>query len=740
MTINIILMISVILAFSFFATISYSDSYAQLQSCSIELLSGQEIMHPGEFLHLKSNFNSNNEVDYTWKIDGPVTKDYDDLTQESTLLGASRNLEEPTPITPADLKQEDLSFYWNLDPTDAERSISLEIKNNNNSVLCKETKNFIVQMGNDINNQAEDFYVEENHPKSLDRYGPTNVLSEHNSWHINNSFWEDPDYTEGSLFFDFHNLFLAHFDKFREHFGYKKIEQWDPSKRIDTGIDIDHNDRSIFGYRPDSLPSWFKPHPGVDDELLPDRQKINFDDGTPIDCEIVEEDRDGIQDELEDFDTNQNLLGCILSSSYHDERHGAVGGRGGDMNDPATAPQDPIFWRLHKFIDNVSQNHTKLTNQNIVPVSLDAEAAGISRINEESEPPRVFSQNPFRLYPYLTSLPTITEQEKYLFGEIGIPAISAEFNEPVTGVQAKDFTVNGSPATNVSGTAQGPYVFIGFDYPKAGPINVTLSSGNITDTQGNNFEGTSWKYYLVESEIDKDKDGIQDGIEVNTLKTNPRSNDTDGDGISEGLELINPCLSPVVNDVHRMTIANMNHDNASGLEPPLDHDADGLSNVKEVTELHTDPCDVNSGIDSSSEGLTSRESNNITDTENNLPFMLFLKRSGGLTGDEKLLYIDSLSSKLMMVDNGQLITNELDKDMMDNIKRIVNSSLIFDANTYYPAPTGSTDYKEFMAAATLNGRANSVYWTEVSTDVPDELTNLPYILDYIFGGSQLKNE
>lgn len=107
---NVILTILVVFTLPVLFTILYSESYAQLQSCSIEVVSGQESMHPGEFLHLKSNFNTNNEGIYTWTIEGPVTKDYDDLTQDSNLLGASRNLEEPTPITPTDLKQAELSF------------------------------------------------------------------------------------------------------------------------------------------------------------------------------------------------------------------------------------------------------------------------------------------------------------------------------------------------------------------------------------------------------------------------------------------------------------------------------------------------------------------------------------------------------------------------------------------------------------------------------------------------------
>ena len=328
------------------------------------------------------------------------------------------------------------------------------------------------------------------------------------------------------------------------------------------------------------------------------------------------------QDALGDFPSDLKLLGCSLTDPYHDIRHGTVGG---DMNNPATAPIDPIFWNLHKFVDQVADNRT---NARVIETGFDG-SSGLSDANgSDTDPPRVFSQNPFRLYPYITSLPVITEEEKYLFGSTGMHAISAEFNEPVIGVKASDFTVNGSPATNISGAGSGPYVFIGFEYPGLGDVNVTLSSGNITDLAGNVFEGSTWNYSLIERTNDTDKDGIQNAIEVDVLRTNPTSNDTEGDGIEDGLEIINPCLDPLVNDKNEMTISFMSdHLDSAGLESQLDHDSDGIGNAEEVVEQKTDPCESDLLLNDTSEGIMNMDTEKSEMVSDDL-FVLSMKRFG----------------------------------------------------------------------------------------------------------------
>ena len=68
--------------------------------------------------------------------------------------------------------------------------------------------------------------------------------------------------------------------------------------------------------------------------------------------------------------------------------------------------------------------------------------------------------------------------------------------------------MNGSPATGVSGSDAGPYVFTGFAPPAAPPpdgttpVSLVLGAGTIRDRDGNGFAGDTW-----ENTIEPDRDG-----------------------------------------------------------------------------------------------------------------------------------------------------------------------------------------------------------------------------------------
>ncbi|MPZ07635.1 MAG: hypothetical protein GEU26_14665 [Nitrososphaeraceae archaeon] len=518
-------------------------------------------------------------------------------------------------------------------------------------------------------------------------------------------------------------------------------------------IDVNHDNREVSGtpYFPflaKSLPEWFKVHAGNDSSAIRNAS------GT--DCERRYQNANGaVENSLEDFDSNRMLLGCVLTSPFHNTVHRDVGqridrdGNGqfttnelGDMRKAATAPLDPIFWRFHKFVDEVSLNRTSLDVERTlfaaVPSPPPSVMASLSRqIDNDISPPQLISQNPFRLNPFITDLPRISQQEKDLFGITGVEAISVEFSEPVSGVKPADFSVNGSFAKHVNGTGSGPYVFIGFDPPGLGPVNIKMSAGNITDTSGNMFGGDSWNYFIVEKDQDQDSDGARDDIEVDILLTNPMVNDTDEDTILDGFEATSSCLDPLSDDSHFMDITEIVS------EAPLDSDNDGISNIQE-SRIGTNPCPQQESGDMQQEIrqgfapdiINLLPNNRLMDEigqEADEPFILAIEKTGGSSGENTKLSYNSITNRAVFsTDNNQTI-KEVSESDEDTARRILNNSEFLDSNRFYPPAPNSTDYQEYTLIGSIGNSLNAVYWTSSSEDVPLTVQNLPYILANTFG-------
>lgn len=70
------------------------------------------------------------------------------------------------------------------------------------------------------------------------------------------------------------------------------------------------------------------------------------------------------------------------------------------------------------------------------------------------------------------------------------------FSEPVSGVNASDLLINGSPAASVTGVEAGPYVFI-FAQPASGTVNFSWAGAHgIADLAANPFVATNWSLML----------------------------------------------------------------------------------------------------------------------------------------------------------------------------------------------------------------------------------------------------
>jgi len=88
---------------------------------------------------------------------------------------------------------------------------------------------------------------------------------------------------------------------------------------------------------------------------------------------------------------------------------------------------------------------------------------------------------------------------------------------------------------------------------------------------------------------DTDADGLTDGAEVHTHKTNPTMADTDGDGLSDGAEVNTHKTNPLLTDTDADGLSDGAEVNTHGTKPLIkDTDADGFLDGIEVAQ-GTDP-------------------------------------------------------------------------------------------------------------------------------------------------------
>ncbi len=531
-------------------------------ACTASISGGSPTMNVGEQATLAATVTGGGTpVTYQWAVSGNIIKDYSESTQYNWSV---------TPMAPADFQRSTLSFYWKPDSSQiypsnggpVNRAVSVTVTAGADQCTAQNT--IAVERNNtSISFQAEDFYANLNHRLSSTST-MTRVMNEHMLWHANNN----PSSTsyDGTLFFDFHNQFLSRFNSWRAEFGYPSIVTWDTRTQLPTGVDVNHSPRNST-YTPYPKPTWFTTTGGTST-----RSK------TSMPCDTV-----GGQKALFDFLTRRHL-GCALTRPYHDSIHQRVGG---DMNTTSYAPRDPIFWRWHAFANIVSQQYlagpsgsAQLTPKStLLARAIDAVIApATAQTTQPAVPeaaqsqagqPQVIYQTPFRLFQFITEL----------------PSISVTFSKEVTGVKASDLTVNGSPATQVIGSGAGPYTFTGYRDPgNAALANVKLDAGEILDSSGIPFQGESWQYQLVPRGLDSDDDGVKNEDEARVWLTNPLKADTDDDDLPDAFEVTNAaCLNPLESETHP-------HDmSGNPLPARLDVDGDGIPNVAELN-ARSNPC------------------------------------------------------------------------------------------------------------------------------------------------------
>jgi len=288
---------------------------------------------------------------YLWAIGGPVIKDY------SESLG-TKDSPAPTPprawsttnLTPADLSQPTVDFYWaplsnQLEPNNGPftRNVQVRLTKEDNTT-CTIVQPFTVERNTtDINRQAEDFFTSNHRAPTTTNPTYGRVIDEHIFWHQTvhnlNTF---PVWTR---FLPWHGEFTRRFDQWRTFFGYRKIEPWYPGTPLPTGPSFDVDPALRLPYVPE-------------DNRIPTYYTIAG--GTAS---------DNNRRKLADY-PNLDAFNGSFEGAYHSQVHCNIGSRDGNAFGTygtgygsmckTTSPKDPVFWRWHAFVDIMYRNYCAL--------------------------------------------------------------------------------------------------------------------------------------------------------------------------------------------------------------------------------------------------------------------------------------------------------------------------------------------------------------------------------------------
>jgi hypothetical protein len=568
---RVIVLLAVIALFTGVAIDSRASVYAEpLPPCTVtinKVSPADATMNVAQLAQFKAQVFSGggSPVTFQWSVDGDILKDYEDRSRTPGAPDLYRSGFKPTPMGAADFKSQTIQFYWGPDPTQIDplaagpvaRHVRVTVTAGTQS--CADDKAFNVERNNtDPRRDAEHWYTS-NHPDSVG--SPGRVLGEHAGWHNDWMFWMGPPppnakLYNGNYFFMFHRMYIATFNSWRIRFGYPPIgASYDPNTPIPTGVDVDHIRTGCPGPLP-AMPCPAGTNPG---QLKPSwftaagSAATRTPNGDPCDTLI------GGERKLKDFPADQKLLGCAVTDNWHNDVHMAIGG---DMTDASVAPADPIFWRWHKFVDQISK---------------DRSGSCLFCINPKV--PLIESMSPAPFYQWVTSL----------------PLIELTFDNPVSGVSAGDIIVNSSPATLVTGSGAGPYVFTGFEAPALGNVSVALVPGSIVgppaddeDIAGVAALADEWTYDL----LDPGGSAAGDTLTVSEkmlFNLNPTRADSFEDGIPDGWKLAYPCTAALV----YMNV-DMPMDMAGNMLPPItDPDA---ATIHTAFQLGTNPCPPVGGV------------------------------------------------------------------------------------------------------------------------------------------------
>lgn len=119
---------------------------------------------------------------------------------------------------------------------------------------------------------------------------------------------------------------------------------------------------------------------------------------------------------------------------------------------------------------------------------------------------------------------------------------------------------------------------------------------------------------------DSDGDGLKDGEEVNVYHTDPNKADTDGDGLSDGDEVTKYNTNPLNADTDGDGLSDGAEVNQHKTNPnKTDTDVDGLSDGDEVNKYKTDPNKLDTDGGTVSDGQEVANNTNPLDPSDDIP-------------------------------------------------------------------------------------------------------------------------
>jgi hypothetical protein len=287
---------------------------------------------------------------YSWTIDGPTIKDYnEDLGTKNTPTPAAALPWSTTPLAAADLTADSVAFYWvpsaaQFEPNNGPftRNVKLDVTISGGG-SCSVTAPFSVERNEtDITRQAEDFYTSNHRAATTTNPLFGHVVDEHIFWH--QSVHDGTTFPVWTRFLAWHGEFVRRFDLWRQQFGYNKVAPWYPGRPLPTGPQFDAD----VGLRAGSYVA--------DNNRIPTYYTITG--GTTTDG--------GGQHKLADYASLDDFTNSF-EFTYHGQVHCNIGaivgsffetsGAGYGSMCNASSPKDPMFYRWHGFIDLLYRNY-----------------------------------------------------------------------------------------------------------------------------------------------------------------------------------------------------------------------------------------------------------------------------------------------------------------------------------------------------------------------------------------------